>query len=67
MASLDCYWENKLSHAWESDLGVPMHCLSEAEWEEMFEKAGLTNIKRWRSKQNGPWQGTLLVTGERKA
>jgi len=67
VASLDCYWENKLSHAWEGDLGVPMHCLSESEWEEMFVKAGLTNIKRWRSKQNGPWQGTLLVTGERKA
>ena len=49
------------------DLGVPMHCLSESEWEEMFVKAGLTNIKRWRSKQNGPWQGTLLITGERKA
>lgn len=67
VASLDCYWENKLSHAWEGDLGVPMHCLSESEWEEMFVKAGLTNIKRWRSKQNGPWQGTLLITGERKA
>jgi SAM-dependent methyltransferase len=67
VASLDCYWENKLSHAWENDLGVPMHCLSESEWVEMFEKAGLTNVQRWRSKQSGPWQGTLLMTGERKA
>jgi len=66
VASLDCYWENKLSHAWEGDLGVPMHCLSEKEWEKTFEDAGLVNIKRWRSKQNGPWQGTLLMTGERR-
>jgi trans-aconitate methyltransferase len=67
VANLDCYWENKLSHAWEGDLGVPMHCMSEKQWEKMFEKAGLVNIKRWRSKQNGPWQGTLLITGERMA
>lgn len=67
VANLDCYWENKLSHAWEGDLGVPMHCMSEKQWEQMFTDAGLVNIKRWRSKQNGPWQGTLLMTGERKA
>jgi hypothetical protein len=67
IANLDCYWENKLSHAWEVDLGIAMHCLSEKQWEQMFEDAGLVNIKRWRSKSNGPWQGSLLMTGERKA
>ena len=67
VANLDCYWENKLSHAWEVDLGVPMQCMSENKWEEMFERAGLVNVKRWRSKSNGPWQGCLIITGERKA
>ena len=66
VANLDCYWEHKLSHAWEEDLGVKMHCLSEKDWESMFEAAGLTDVKRWRSKSNGPWQGTLLITGQRK-
>ena len=66
VANLDCYWENKLSHAWEEDLGVKMHCLAEKDWESMFEAAGLTDVKRWRSKSNGPWQGTLLITGQRK-
>jgi SAM-dependent methyltransferase len=66
VANLDCYWENKLSHAWEEDLGVKMHCLSEKDWEAMFQAAGLTDVKRWRSKSNGPWQGTLLITGQRK-
>jgi len=66
IASLDCYWENKLSHAWEGDLGVPMQCLSEKEWEKMFEDAGLVNVVRWRSMQKGPWQGTLLISGERR-
>lgn len=67
VANLDCYWENKLSHAWEVDLGVPMQCMSENKWQEMFERAGLVNVKRWRSKSNGPWQGCLIITGERKA
>jgi len=67
MASLDCYKENKLSHTWEEDLGVEMHCYGEKDWKGIFKQAGLDNVELWRAKAAGPWQGTLIVTGTKAA
>ncbi|EKX51398.1 hypothetical protein GUITHDRAFT_150888 [Guillardia theta CCMP2712] len=66
IASLDCYRENKLSHSWEDDLGIQMHCMSEKAWDRVLKAAGLTDVKVWRAKPTGPWQGTLIVTGVKR-
>ena len=68
-ATVDCYQGNKVSQRWARDLGVPMHCKSEEEWKLMWEQAGLTHVKLWRSRRNW-WpqthslrKGTLVLTG----
>ncbi len=66
IAALDCFKENKASHSWAEDLGIPMHCLPEAAWRKMMKDAGLSNVEAWRSKASGPWQGTLILTGVRQ-
>lgn len=65
IAALDCFKENKASQSWAEDLGVPMHCLTEAVWRRILKEAGLSAVESWRSKSGGPWQGTLIVTGVR--
>lgn len=67
IAGVDCYKENKLSHAWAEDLGVAMHCLPEAKWKKMAEAAGLEDVKIVRSTTAGPWSGSLLISGTKKA
>ena len=66
IAGVDCYKENKLSHAWAADLGVAMHCLSEAKWLKMAEAAGLQDVKISRSTTAGPWSGSLMISGTKK-
>jgi trans-aconitate methyltransferase len=67
IAGVDCYKENKISHAWAEDLGVAMHCLPEARWKKMAEAAGLDEVVIMKSTTSGPWQGSLLITGTKKA
>jgi predicted TPR repeat methyltransferase len=67
IAGVDCYKENKISHAWAEDLGVAMHCLPEARWKKMAEAAGLDEVVIKKSTTSGPWQGSLLITGTKKA
>jgi ubiquinone/menaquinone biosynthesis C-methylase UbiE len=42
--AVDRYVENKDSHSWADDLGVPMHLLSMAEWKDRFAQAGFTQV-----------------------
>jgi trans-aconitate methyltransferase len=66
IAAVDCFKENKASHSWAEDLGVPMHCLPESAWRRILREAGLGNVEAWRTKPHGPWQGTLILTGVRE-
>lgn len=65
VAGLDCYKENKLSHTWAEDLDVPMHCLPENTWKQIFIDSGLCDIEIVRSHSPGPWAGSLIIKGSK--
>ena len=60
---IDHYYENLVSHSWEEKVGTPMLMLKEAEWFDIFNESGLSDIKSWRSNQSKDWAGTLILTG----
>lgn len=70
---IDFYAENEASHSWPADLDCSMTLLSEAQWREAFEGAGLTVIEQTRltqppSENVDDWKvevGSLLTLGER--
>jgi len=39
--------------------------LQQAEWIEMFESAGFSNVESWRANQTEDWAGTLVLTGKK--
>ena len=63
---IDHYYENLDSHSWEEKVGTPMLMLKEAEWLDIFNESGLSDIKSWRSNQSKDWAGTLVLTGRKK-
>jgi ubiquinone/menaquinone biosynthesis C-methylase UbiE len=48
VAVVDLYMENKPSHQWIDQIKVPMHLLSIAEYHELFEDAGLVDVRDQR-------------------
>ena len=63
---IDHYYENLDSHSWEKKVGTPMLMLKEAEWLDIFNESGLSDIKSWRSNQSMDWSGTLVLTGKKR-
>lgn len=45
---VDFYAENEASHSWAEDMSLPLHLLSEAQWRQRCEAAGLTVIEQAR-------------------
>ena len=45
---INCFREHELSRRWSELLGVPMHCLPEAEWLERLARAGFREIESER-------------------
>jgi hypothetical protein len=39
--------------------------LKESEWIQIFEMAGLQEVRAWRSSQDNDWAGTLVLTGKK--
>ena len=62
---IDHYYENLDSHSWEEKVGTRMLMLKEAEWLDIFQESGLSDIKSWRSNQSKDWSGTLVLTGKK--
>ena len=60
---IDHYYENLDSHSWEKKVGTPMLMLKEAEWLDIFNESGLSDIKSWRSNHSENCVGTLVITG----
>ncbi len=61
---VDFYFENKISHNWPEETNVNiMTLLKEKDWTNIFNKAGFSNVKKWRSNRKKNWAGTLIVTG----
>jgi trans-aconitate methyltransferase len=65
IAGIDLYYENRDSHSWEEKVGTKMLMLQQAEWIEMFESAGFSNVESWRANQTEGWAGTLVLTGRK--
>ena len=65
IAGIDLYYENENSHSWEEKVGTRMLMLKEAEWLQIFEDAGLSKVKSWRSNKSLDWAGTLVLTGNK--
>ena len=65
IAGIDLYHENAESHSWEEKVGTRMLMLKEAEWLQIFEDAGLSKVKSWRSNKTLDWAGTLVLTGNK--
>ena len=63
---IDHYYENLESHSWEEKVGTRMLMLKEAEWLDIFNESGLSDIKSWRSNQSIDWSGTLVLTGKKR-
>ncbi|MBN4081473.1 hypothetical protein JYT44_03820, partial [Caldithrix abyssi] len=62
---IDYYTENKPSESWHVDCGISiMTRLSESEWVDGFNQAGIKNVVSWRVGQKDGWTGTLVVTGK---
>jgi len=41
---IDFYQENPPSARWQADIATPMHLLGEAEWVELFQRAGFVDV-----------------------
>jgi trans-aconitate methyltransferase len=65
IAGIDLYYENRDSHSWEEKVGTKMLMLQQAEWIEVFESAGFSNVESWRANQTEGWAGTLVLTGKK--
>ena len=65
IAGIDLYYENVDSHTWEGKVGTKMLMLKQAEWIEMFERAGFSDVEGWRTNQTKDWAGTLVLTGKK--
>ena len=65
IVGIDLYYENKDSHTWEGKVGTKMLMLKQAEWIEMFKRAGFSNVESWRANQTQEWAGTLVLTGKK--
>ena len=46
-------------------VGTPMLMLKESDWINIFEMAGLNEVKSWRSGKDKDWAGTLVITGKK--
>jgi arsenite methyltransferase len=70
---VDFYGENKASHSWPDDLGVPMTLLDASGWEAAIRRAGLPVIEQRRLRllrdvATADWkvtEGSLLTLGRR--
>ena len=60
---VDHYIGNPDSYSWSKDLNVHMTLMSESEWKNMLEKAGLVNCNSWRANQINNSAGTLVISG----
>ena len=65
IVGIDLYYENKDSHTWEGKVGTKMLMLKQAEWIEMFKRAGFSDVEGWRANQTQEWAGTLVLTGKK--
>ena len=65
IVGIDLYYENTDSHTWQEKVGTPMLMLKESEWIQIFEMAGLQEVRAWRSSQDNDWAGTLVLTGKK--
>lgn len=71
---VDFYRENPASHSWPEDVGVEMTLLSEVDWREAFESAGLAVTEQFRvrlppEEASAPWkatEGSLVTMGRRE-
>jgi len=71
--AVDYYGENRASHSWPTDLGVPMHLLDGTEWRAAFARAGFGDVTQDRlrvppAETHEPWkttEGSLLTMGVR--
>lgn len=41
---IDCFAESPSTRSWSAIVGLPMHCLGEAEWNQRFERAGFHDV-----------------------
>ena len=62
IVGVDHYYENADSHSWQKEVGTRMLMLKESEWVNIFEMAGLNEVKSWRSGKDKDWAGTLAVS-----
>ncbi len=65
IVGIDHYFENIDSHSWEEKVGTTMLMLKEAEWIEIFNESGLSEVKSWRANPSKDWPGTLVLTGKK--
>ena len=65
IVGIDHYFENLDSHSWEEKVGTTMLMLKEAEWIEIFNASGLSEVKSWRANSSKDWSGTLVLTGKK--
>jgi len=65
IVGIDHYYENIDSHSWQEKVGTRMLMLKESEWVNIFEMAGLNEVKSWRSGKDKDWAGTLVITGKK--
>jgi len=65
IVGVDHYYENADSHSWQEEVGTRMLMLKESEWVNIFEMAGLNEVKSWRSGKDKDWAGTLVITGKK--
>ena len=65
IVGIDHYFENLDSHSWEEKVGTTMLMLKEAEWIEIFNESGLSEVRSWRANSSKVWPGTLVLTGKK--
>ncbi len=66
IVGLDHYRENTPSLNWAAENGIDfMTTLSESEWLQCFQDAGLVEVSAWRFNAKDDWAGTLVLTGQR--
>ena len=65
IVGIDHYFENSDSHSWEEKVGTTMLMLKEAEWIEIFNESGLSEVRSWRANSSKDWPGTLVLTGKK--
>ena len=66
VVGVDHYYENTDCHSWQEKVGTRMHMLKEAEWIQIFERAGLVDVESWHANKHRGWAGTLVITGKKQ-